>query len=442
MRFLRQSTPLLIGIFLFFYSWNVYWGGTRWKGFFLADSNGYYAYLPATFIYQDFTFSFIDLIQKEYFSTFGNFDFRQQHKSGIINKWYCGTAVAATPFFLIAHFICEIEGGTADGYSFRYAWGLSVSAIFYCLLGLLVLRKILRRFFRNENLIALLLILVVFATNLFYYATSEPAMSHVYSFAFINLFVLCAIKFIESGKAKFILFSGLLLGMIVIIRPVNALIVFILPFLCHDQKSFYQLLNTLAAQWKNILAGFVLFVAMTFIQLCFYQLESGNWIAYSYGDERLNLLNPHLLDFLFSYKKGLFLYLPLTFLSLAGLFFIYRESRWRFYSAIVFLFLLIYVFSSWWNWWYGGSFGTRPMIEFLFLFAIFLGKAFEHLSGWSKKIFVSACLVCLIIAQVQTYQYRYYFIHWDEMNKERYWNVFMRVDLILKKENPNEDLLR
>ena len=52
-------------------------------------------------------------------------------------------------------------------------------------------------------------------------------------------------------------------------------------------------------------------------------------------------------------------------------------------------------------------------------------------------------MIVLLIAvcQLQTYQYRYYFIHWSNMDKEHYWRVFMRVDLIKKNENPNKDLL-
>ncbi len=432
--------PHLICIFLFFYCWNVYWGGTRYKGFFLSDSNGYYAYLPATFIYHDFNFTFTDQIQKKYFSTFGNFDFRQQQKSGAIDKWYCGTAVAIAPFFLLAHTICKIEGGDADGYSYRYSWGLNIASIFYCLIGLIALRKILMRFFQNENLIGFILALILFGTNLFYYATSEPIMSHVYSFAFINLFVLFSIKFLETDFRTHFLLMALLIGIIVIIRPINGLIVFAIPFLAGSREKFLSLLNWLPKNLKKIFLSLIIFMTVVFIQLLYYKLESGSWIIYSYGDEKMNLLKPHLIDFLFSYKKGLFVYLPLTFLSLAGFIFLYRKNKWRFYSLAVFLFALCYIFSSWWNWWYGGSFGMRPMVEYLFLFAILLGTAIESFSPMLKKIFVTLCFLCVVVCQVQTYQYRYYFIHWDLMNKESYWKVFMRIDLVAKKENPNAGL--
>jgi hypothetical protein len=37
----------------------------------------------------------------------------------------------------------------------------------------------------------------------------------------------------------------------------------------------------------------------------------------------------------------------------------------------------------------------------------------------------------MFVCQIQTYQYRYGEIHWSEMTKDRYWNVFLRIDRLL-----------
>lgn len=437
-----RKTPFLISIFLIFYCWNVYWGGMRYKTFFLSDSNGYYAYLPATFIYEDYRFGFIEDAFKKYFSTSNGFDFRQNQENGIVNKWHCGTAVAIAPFFLLSHFISQLTGNSADGYSFWYAWGLNIAAIFYCLAGLLALQKILRKFFKSEALIAFALVLTVFATNLFYYITSEPAMSHVYSFAFVNLFALCSLNFFETLRSKFFVLMSFLLAMIIIIRPVNGIIVFILPFLAGNMDNLKTAFISMMKEKVMLLFSLLVFSIVIFIQLNYYRLQTGNWLVYSYGSEKMNFTDPHLIDFLFSYKKGLFVWAPLTFLSLTGFIFLYRISRFRFYALAVFLLLTWYAMSCWWNWWYGGSFGMRPMIEYLFAFALLICYAMENLKAITKKIFVTLCIFCLLLCQVQTYQYRYYFIHWDKMDKESYWKVFMRIDLVIKKENPNAELLK
>lgn len=39
---------------------NVKWGDQRWHGIISHDANGYYAYLPAVFIYHDLNFNFYD----------------------------------------------------------------------------------------------------------------------------------------------------------------------------------------------------------------------------------------------------------------------------------------------------------------------------------------------------------------------------------------------
>lgn len=439
---LNKLLPYLIAVFLIFYCWNVYWGGKRWDGFFLSDSGGYYGYLPATFIYNDYNFSFIGPIQENNFLNHGAYDFRSSYNGKNIDKWFCGTAVAIAPFFLTAHVISLIKGAQADGYTFWYAWGLNIAAIFYLLIGLLALRKVLQHYFRNEGLISLVLVFIVFATNVFYYATSEPAMSHVYSFAFINLFVLCAIKMSASSGKKHILLLGILLGIIVLIRPVNGFIVLILPFIAGSKSNFMSMLTGLKTSWKKVCLSVLLFLSVLFIQFIYYKLETGNWLIYAYGDEKMDLLKPHLFDFLFSYKKGLFVYLPLTLLSLVGSIFLFRKNKWQFYSLSIFIFSLCYILSCWWNWWYGGSFGTRPLIEYLFIFSILLGTAIENLQPAAKKIFVTLCFLCLVNCQVQNYQYRYYFIHWDKMTKQSYWKVFMRVDLMAKKENPNANLIK
>jgi len=82
------------------------------------------------------------------------------------------------------------------------------------------------------------------------------------------------------------------------------------------------------------------------------------------------------------------------------------------------------------------------MIEFYSFFAILFIDALQFFEKIIlRKIFISFVFIMIIICQIQTYQYRYNHIHWSEMNKERYWKVFMRVDLLIRNENPNADLL-
>jgi hypothetical protein len=89
--------------------------------------------------------------------------------------------------------------------------------------------------------------------------------------------------------------------------------------------------------------------------------------------------------------------------------------------------LITYILSSWWSWWYGGSFSGRPYVDFGIIFLILLMSVLNHLKG-IKLYFTSILLIALVaLCQIQTYQYRYYLIHWEDMTKEKYWEVFLKI---------------
>ena len=84
--------------------------------------------------------------------------------------------------------------------------------------------------------------------------------------------------------------------------------------------------------------------------------------------------------------------------------------------------------SAWWNWWYGGSFSSRVMIDFYVFPALLLGFLFKQIKGKIKIAALSLITVLMIcLCQFQTYQYRYYLIHWENMTAEKYWDVFLKL---------------
>jgi hypothetical protein len=181
-----------------------------------------------------------------------------------------------------------------------------------------------------------------------------------------------------------------------------------------------------------MIRGIILMLLIMSIQVIIYKISTGNFWADSYPGEDFHFTDPHFIDILFSYKKGLFLYTPFYLLCLTGLCFIYKRSKFETVSFAVFFILLTYMLSSWWNWWYGGSFSSRAYVEYLTLFAVLFAIMCQNAG---KKLFRFVLLPLLLIltflCQFQTYQYRYYLIHWEDMSKESYWNVFMK----LKKQD-------
>jgi hypothetical protein len=179
--------------------------------------------------------------------------------------------------------------------------------------------------------------------------------------------------------------------------------------------------------------SFLVFFALISIQLLIYKISTGQFFVYAYQKEGFNFLSPHLFDILFSYKKGLSLYTPLFLLSFTGSYFLWKSSSFQFYTWLGFFSLITYVFSSWWMWYYGGSFSSRVYVEYLPIFMLLLAIPLEKIKTKLFNHFYKLTIIVLIIVcQIQTYQYRYYEIHWADMDKEKYWSVFMRIDKLIK----------
>ena len=413
---------------------NLNWTRDHWKGVIEADAKGYYAYLPATFVYGDLNYGFFNEMEMEkYFDINFYFDYRFQTDDGRhYNKYYCGSAVAISPFYLFAHIVALSSGYDADGYSFPYIISVTLAALFYLFLGLLYLRRTLALYEVSERNQSIVLLAAVFGTNLFYYSLVEPGLSHIYSFAFISMFVYFAKRYFTSSKSKYIIYLALSLAMIIIIRPVNGLIIFSSPFLAGNWAELTNNFRLLFQKYKVLLLGVIVGSLILSLQLIVYKISTGQFFIYSYGTDRFYFLEPHMFDILFSYRKGLFLYTPIYFISLLGLILLWRSRKFEALSFFGFFLLITYVLSSWWMWYYGGSFSSRVYVEYLPLFMLILGLSLNYLRmRWSKIASITMIVLLIVLCQIQTYQYRYGEIHWSEMTKDQYWNVFLRIDRLM-----------
>jgi hypothetical protein len=418
----------VIALLLFWVSSNINWGKDNWKSMLESDAKGYYAYLPAIFIYQDLNFSFLEEIEEKYEMPHLYYDYRSGYKGKVINKYYAGTALLQLPFFMLGHGITAISGGEMDGYGKWYLIMVNVAAIFYHLLGLYCVRRLLLLWSVPDKLIALLLFACSFGTNLFVYTVVEPGMSHVYSFALLAFFSWKTTVYFHQKDRNALFWSALALGVIILLRPINGLVVFALPLLAGEWKFFKEGVYSLLK--KPITISFILLLPLVvfFLQALIYYLSTGYWWVYSYGEETFYFSEPHFLAILFSYRKGLFLYTPFYFLPFLLSYFLFKRSVYLFVSWCSFFCLITYVFSSWWMWYYGGSFSSRVYVEYLPLFVLVLGLSWQAIrSVLLRNTLVTLLLGIILLCQFQSYQYRYYVIHYSEMNKEKYWDVFLKL---------------
>ncbi len=301
---------------------------------------------------------------------------------------------------------------------------INIAAIFYCLFGLFFLNKTLNFYSIKESSKALISIIAVFGTNLFIYTIAEPGMSHVYSFAFVSLFIYLGHLFYHKKKQSVLTLMGLVLGLICLIRPVNGLIIFSLFFI--SGLNPIEFLKFTFKPIVKILFALFLFSLVAGIQSLIYYISIDTFWVNSYQDEGFNFLSPHFIDILISYKKGLFLYTPIYLVSFVGLIYLKKENILKCIYWVLFFLLITYIFSSWWMWFYGGSFSSRVYVEFIPLFMILLAIALERISkGLFRSSFITFCFLLVVLCQIQSYQYRYYILHYSEMTQEKYWDVFL-----------------
>jgi hypothetical protein len=398
----------------------------------VADGKGYYDYLPATFIYKDLNFGYTDTLVSEYYN-------HREYNQGInpviegkrINKYFIGTALVQVPFFLTAHFIASTnETLPADGYSSIYQDFVFYSALFYAFLGLFFLRKSMNLMGLQPGWIIALQLVTIFATSLMHYLHAEASFSHVYSFAFISCFVYLVFSYRLQPTTKKLYIAALVLGIILLIRPVNILVLLFVPFLHDSFGEFLWTMRQIIQQWKKLLVSIGIFSAIVFLQPLVWFIQTGNFYIRPYGDETFHLAQPHIVDFLFSYQKGFFLYAPVFFVGIIlGIYAGYRRTMlWHVISFLAAFIVLVYILSSWWTWIYGASYGSRVMIDYYPVIILFIASFFMTSSFWFKLVSSAVLLSFSYVSIIQTYQYQNYILHWTEMNQNYFWKVFLQTE--------------
>ena len=256
-------------------------------------------------------------------------------------------------------------------------------------------------------------------------------MSHSYNFALITLFVWLSIQWHNKPKIVNSTLIGLLIGLIVLIRPTNILVVII--FLLYRVSSLNDLkdkLKLFLSKYYLILIILLAFVLVWIPQLLYWKAVSGQYFYFSYQGERFFFGNPQILKGLFSYRNGWLIYTPLMSMALVGLFFIYKNQKAFFWPIMIYSILSIYVITSWWCWWYVG-YGNRAFIDLYGVmaipFAAFMSWIFEK-KQWLRTVTISIILLFVSLNLFQTYQYYKGYIQFDSMSKAAYWDVFLKAD--------------
>lgn len=396
------------------------------------DIISYYAYLPATFIYGDVTLDFLDN-PPEGFVNDDKFWFYEMETGKRLIVTSMGMSFMYAPGFFIAHSLAPLFGQARDGYSSIYQLFLVLISLTYVIIGFVILKNLLLRYFSARVTIWTLLATAL-GTNIFFYTTNDAAMSHAASFFLIILFLWLVDRWYEKQTLLNSLLTGALLGLIALVRPPNIMVVFIL--LLYKVSSWNELRQRMLFFIKRyylvliMLTGFIL---PWIPQFLYWHAVTGQFLFYSYGPHGGTFFwtRPHILETLFSFKKGWFIYAPVMGFSMVGLVLIRNRIPELFLPLVVFTVALIYVSSSWWCWWYGGGFGLRAYVELGGLLAFPMAAAFECVLKSPKRWFRTGGKILVIffvfLQQFQSYQYTHSLIHFDGMNRETYRMSFLRL---------------
>lgn len=359
-----------------------------------SDTEGYYMYLPAVFIYDGFE----DIPVRTNTMQFSPWPGTNK----IFDKYTCGVAFMELPFFLAAHAVATAsEAYPPDGHSPPYVIGMLLAGMFYGFLGLFLLRSNLRRFYSGltPDIVAISLLL---GTNLLHYTVREPGMSHIYSFALFNLFIWLTDRYYQvNGSWGLALGLAFTLGWIVLIRPTNLLLaLFFFLYTIDGKLDLKERFRFLLQRFGQLLLFPLLGLLWYLPQFIYWKYATGSYIVYSYGEEGFIYWNdPKLLEVLFSIKNGWLLFSPLMGIALLGLMAgavkNVRNSR-----LILLIWVLIwYIFSSWASWWFGGAFGHRAFVEFYALLAFPLALVVHWILSlrqwWWKTLFFAVWLLLI-----------------------------------------------
>ncbi len=425
----RKYLLLYLVLLVVFFVVNILSTSSARKVYIDGDGRGHYAYLPSVFIFHSIDFEEVFQFEKQNRPPDYMGHYFHKHGDVTINKYSVGTALLQLPFFLLAFLISIIFGLVPDGYNIVFQYSIAFATLFWVGLGIIYFVKLLLTYGIERKFAWMMAVVTLFGTNLFFYVFVQPAFSHAYSFSLIAMFLYFCRKGFLVFERRYVFIATFLMGLVILVRPINMLIVASLPFIAGTPQIFFNTIKLKFKGYDYIPAG-IIFVFAISPQLIINYLQTGGLFIFGYKNEGFYFTDPQIIDFLFSYRKGWFIYSPIFLLLIPALLYqLWRKSIYQVITFSIFFLLLVYIFSSWWNWFYGDSFGMRPMVDYYSLFMLVIALFLYQIEKvWLKIIALFFVSMLLFLNIFQSYQYAVGIIHPDSMSKNSYWYVFLKTD--------------
>lgn len=356
-----------------------------------GDGRFYYVYTRSAVIDHDLDFANESKVDPFYF------DAVKTPTGKIFNKYSIGAPILWTPFFLVAHGVVlvgeflKMPGAVADGYGHVYRIAVGMGAVFLGNAGCWFSYFAAKKFFeRRVAFLATLLMMI--ATNAFFYIAVDPINSHSSSIFISGLFVFFLVKLIDKSSYFSIFWLGILTGFLGLIRAQDLLFGISVPLVLLLDH------NTKQSVWRKskLLVSYGVAVALSFLPQILVWLYLFGQITSPYflAGETFNLLQPKILEVLFSNNNGLFFWSPFLILSVIGLVDLSRKFLLARIGLLLFA-LEAYTIASWHGWWEGASFGARMFLTLTPFFILGFAQVLQYLE---KKFSVKKLLTGILIA--------------------------------------------
>jgi len=409
---------------------------TKWeKEMVVYDVAGYYMYLPAVFIFHDLShLDYYSYVDDTYHPTpaKGYAIFPQEKTGRKVIKYPMGVAIGEMPLFLVAHAYALLHPEyKPDGYTTPYKVAIVFSTILWTVLGLFFLGRFLIQYY-NSNVAALVVLIIGGGTNLFAYTVVDVGMSHAWLFLLFAALLFCTQRLFTNQRPGYFYPLGALLALATISRPTDIVIAIVpLIWMFPRKKEAPERRAFLLKNRKHFIGGVLVFIAVLSLQLGYWKYMTGNWLHFSYEGEGFDFAHPHILDGLFSYRKGWFLYTPVALIGMLGLIPLYYYDRKMSLTILLFFTITIYLVFSWIAWFYGWSFGCRALIEALAVLSIPIGAIVHYVirsRSWLLKSGITIVFGFFIWLNIyQSHQYERMVLMGDYMTKEYYWRIWNKM---------------
>lgn len=400
------------------------------------DIFGYYLPLPATFVYNDMWMddrSWVEAINLRYHLTDTIYQISATPKGDPMYFFFLGISLLLLPFFLIGHLSAYVGGFPMDGFSLPYEEALVFGATCYTLLGLWFFRKWLLQFLKDKT-VAILLFMLVFATNYFVHGILKNLETVSFLFTGAAMVFYYTHQIHTNFERKHLRALCAVLAFMILIKPSECIFALIpLLYGVFNAEGRGVKWDLIRDQKKEIIQAFLIGTCIVGVQIVYFLVKTGRpfYDSYINAGVGLDFTQPHFFEALFGYRKGWLVYTPLMLLFFLGINQFYRQFKPLFWSYMLPFLLGLFIVVSWTEYWYGAAFSLRPMIAWYpFLFLV-IGLLWEKwFINWINQVVLSGfVLFCSFLNLFQYWQMEKGILDPYRTTKEYFWATFLKTSV-------------